>query len=104
MNGFRKYLTVFCTVIMIGASSSAFANFLVVTSDQVNVNTEGLFVSLNGITVPVESLNLANDGYFVAIPSPRADICPSCGNDAYTPGRTCSSCGFPIWDGKKQIK
>ncbi|NGX55426.1 MAG: hypothetical protein KR126chlam2_01061 [Chlamydiae bacterium] len=106
MNRFRKYLTVVCTLVMIGTSFSAFANFLVVTPEQVSVTPEGLFVSINGISLAVESLNIANDGHIVAIPipSPYAAICPNCGHDTYTPGRTCSTCGFPIWDGDMKIK
>lgn len=105
MNRFRKYLAVFYMVMMI-ASSITFANFLVVTPDQVSVTSDGLFVNINGISVAVESLNAANDGYLVAvpIPNPNANICPKCGQDTYTPGRTCSACGFPIWDDKKQLK
>ncbi len=81
---------------------SAFANFLVVTSDQLNATAEGLFVIMDGASIPVESINIANDGYLVAIPLPKAkaDICPRCGRDTYTKGRFCRSCGFPD-DGKK---
>ncbi len=81
-------------------SSSAFASFLVVTPEQVSTTPEGLFVNLNGISVAVESLNIANNGYIVAIPRSNADnIYPNCGYETYTPGKTCSTCGFPIWDG-----
>ena len=100
MNRFRKYLAVFCIVAM-SVSSTAFANFLVVTPEQVSATPEGLFVNINGVAIAVASLNVANDGYIVAvpIPSPNAEICPKCGHDTYTSGRTCSKCGFPIWDG-----
>lgn len=106
MDRLRKYLMTFCTLVMIGTSFSAFASFLVVTPEQVIVTGEGFFVNINGISIAVESLNAANDGYIVAIPipSPNADTCPKCGSDDYTPGRTCSSCGFPIWDEKKLLK
>lgn len=95
MNRFRKYLTGICTLVMMGTSSSIFANFLVVTPEQVVTNTEGLFVSIGEIAIPVESLNIANDGYIVAVPLPQADICPNCGHDGYIPGRFCRWCNFP---------
>jgi hypothetical protein len=100
MNTFRSHLTVFYIVMMIGASSTALANFLVVTPEQVSVTQEGLFVSIHNIPIAVESLNVANNGCIVAVPIPSlyADICPSCGHDSYTSGRTCSYCGFPLWD------
>ena len=103
MNRFRKYLAVVCTLVMMGASSSTFANFLVVTPEQISITPEGLFVSIDGFPIAVESLNIANGGFIVAvpIPSPNAEICPRCGHDTYTLGRTCSTCGFPIWDEKK---
>ena len=85
---------------MTGASAGAFANFIVTTPDQVVATSEGLFVNLDGAPVAVESLTVANDGYIVAIPVPKVDICPACGQDTYTRGRTCSSCGFPIWNKK----
>ncbi len=99
MNINHKYLISFCAVMLIIASTT-FGNFLVVSTEQVSVTPNGLFVIINGIPIAVESVNIANDGYIVAIPvpSPYTAICPNCGHNTYTPGRTCSTCGFPIWD------
>ena len=52
MKSLFKYLTVLCLL-----TCSAFANFLVVTSDQVSVTPEGLFVMIEGTSIPVESVN-----------------------------------------------
>lgn len=103
MGNFHKCLAILCTVTLLGTSSTIFGNFLVVTPEQISASSEGLFVNINGIAIAVESLNTANDGFVVAIPLPRpyAGMCPNCGHDTYTPGRTCTTCGFPIWDGKK---
>lgn len=98
MNRFHK--SAICALMMIGASVNAFANFLVVTPEQVSVTSEGLFVSIDGLPTAVESLTMVNDGYIVAIPSLQAAVCPKCRRDTYTPGRTCSTCGFPIWNKK----
>lgn len=101
MNSFRKYIALFCITILL--PTSAFANFLVVTPEQVSVSGKSLAVCINGVSIAVESLNAANDGYIVAIPVTKDEpqTCPKCGYDTYTPGRTCSTCGFPIWDEKK---
>lgn len=95
----NKYLTVLC-LLAIGLTTSVFANYLVVTSDQVTVTSDGMFVTVDGLSLPVESLNIANNGYIVAIPQPQAAVCPRCRKDTYTPGRTCSNCGFPITNKK----
>jgi hypothetical protein len=99
MKSLIKYLTVLSLL-----TCSAFANFLVVTSDQVSATSESLFVMIEGASIPVESVNTANAGYMVAIPlpTPMADICPQCGRDTYTKGRFCRSCGFPD-DGKRSL-
>ncbi len=76
------------------------ANPIVATLDQFVVSSDGIYVNLDDAIIPVESITLANDGYVVALPKPQAAICPKCGQDAYSPGRTCSNCGFPIWNKK----
>jgi ribosomal protein L32 len=90
MKNLFKLLAIACFL-----TGSAFANFLVVTSDQVSVTPQGLFVIVDGAAVPVESINMANNGYMVAIPMPMCDICPNCGSSNYRKGRFCSDCGFP---------
>jgi len=91
----KKYLIALC--FMTAFCFTIFAeNYLVVTSDQIMVTSEGMFVTVDGLSLPVDSLNSANNGYIVAIPQPHAAICPRCRKDTYTPGRTCSNCGFPI--------
>jgi hypothetical protein len=98
----KKYLLVFCLASISLTTSFAFANYLVVTADQVTVTSEGMFVTVDGLSVPVESINSANDGFLVAVPTPNAGICPSCGRDGYN-GRYCKYCGFPD-DGRKSLK
>jgi rubredoxin len=95
----KKYFLIFCIIF----SQSAFAQFLVVTPDQVSITADGIFISLNGITAEVESINSANNGYIVAIPTPQTGICPSCGSSKYVDGRFCPVCGFPD-DSKKALK
>lgn len=95
MKNLIKFLAIACFI-----TGSAFANYLVVTSDQVNATPQGLFVMVRGTAVAVKSVNMANDGYMVAIPTPMCDICPNCGCDTYTDGAFCSMCGFPD-DAKK---
>jgi hypothetical protein len=102
MNSFYKYTAYFCMALtLVIASPKIFADFTVTTHDQVSVTAEGLFVNIDGVSVPVESINIANDGLLVAIPKPQAAICPRCHKDTYTPRRTCSNCGYPVWN-KKQ--
>jgi rubredoxin len=98
MKNLFKFLIVACCI-----TGSAFANYLVVTSDQVSSTPQGLFVMVDGATIPVESVNMANDGYMVAIPTPMCDICPNCGSNKYKQGRFCPVCGFPD-DGKYSSK
>lgn len=82
--------------------SSTYANFLVISPEQVAITSEGMFVALDETTFAVESLHWANDGCIVAIPKPMLDICPNCGKNTYTKGRYCSNCGFPD-DAKKTL-
>ncbi len=89
-----KFLSKFFIIFVI-VTSSAFANYIVVTSDQIQTTPYGLVVHANGSMIAVESIHTANDGYFVAIPIPNADICPNCRRDGYTPGRFCKYCNFP---------
>ncbi len=96
MRGFHKYVIFFYLVITM-ASFGLYAHFIVATPDQVIANEQGLFINVEGVLQPIESLNLANDGYLVAIPKVEADICPKCGHDTYTQGRYCTSCLWPIW-------
>lgn len=98
----KKYLTALCLLALTCSSSIAFANYLVVTADQITVTTEGMFVSIDGLQIEVQSLSTANNGYIVAIPQPSADICPNCGHDTYTQGGFCRRCGFPD-DGKREL-
>ena len=63
----KKYLKFIATAVLV--TGSVFANFLVVTPDQVNLTHEGMFVIVNGLPICIESLNVANNGYLVAIPS-----------------------------------
>jgi len=65
-------------------TASAFADFFVVTPDQVSVTHEGLFVTIEGLPMAVDSLNMSNNGYIIAISAPNVDICPRCGHDTYT--------------------
>lgn len=90
----------FLLLAMIFSTSIACANYLVVTSDQITVSSEGIFITIDGFPIEIESLNTANDGYIVAVPKPNAAICPNCEHDTYTPGRFCLRCGFP-YNGKK---
>lgn len=85
-----KYLAIACFI-----SSSAFANFLVITSDQLTSGAHGLYVTINGNSFAVDSVNTANGGFLVAVPTPNAEICPSCGHDTYTEGGFCRQCNFP---------
>ena len=71
------------------------AKYLVVTADQVNITSDGIFVAYNGSPMAVESINVSMNGYLVAIPKPMVDICPNCGNNTYKQGKFCSICGFP---------
>jgi hypothetical protein len=93
-----KFLLIACLI-----TGSAFANFLVVTSDQVNATPQGLFVMVDNTAIPVDSINMANAGYLVAIPTPMLAICPNCGKNTYRKGGFCSNCGFPD-DAKKNVK
>lgn len=85
-----KYLAITCLI-----SASAFANMLVITSDQLTAGPHGLYVTINGTSLSVDCVSVANDGFLVAVPTPNADICPSCGHDTYTQGGFCRRCGFP---------
>lgn len=80
---------------MISFSSALFGNYLVVSHDQVVITSKGMFATVDGISIEVQSLNAINDGSIVAIPVPQAAICPKCGCDRYVLGRFCPDCGFP---------
>lgn len=94
MDRLRKYVAILGMIVVL-MTSTVFANFIVVTQDQVIVNNDSLFITVDGTPVKVESLNAANDGYLVAIPSPKTNICPNCGHEGYIPGRFCPWCNFP---------
>ncbi len=103
-------LVIICALLLVGLPGGVYANFLVITPDQVVVNAEGLFVSINEHIVQVETLSAANDGYIIAIITEshedekvKLEICPICRNETYIPGRYCTTCGFPIWS-KKQLR
>jgi hypothetical protein len=98
----KTRVTIFFLLTMLIVTSFAYANFLVVTADQVAITSDGIMVNLNGSLFELESLNVSNNGYLVAIPKPMLDICPNCRRNTYTKGRTCSVCGFPD-DAKKTL-
>jgi hypothetical protein len=103
MNTFRKYLTVFYLVMMIGVSSTAFAQSIVTTPNHVIVGHNGMYIKTAEGLVPVNSIVESLDGCLVAVLKPKADYediewsCPRCGTTNTGDG-VCSSCGWPLYD------
>jgi hypothetical protein len=91
---YSKFLFFF-SLTNIFCSLGLFAKPIVTTLDRIIINTEGIYVNIEGNCQPIESLTMANDGYVVAIPRLIAEQCPNCGSSKYTPGRFCRVCGFP---------
>ncbi|MCH9610161.1 MAG: hypothetical protein S4CHLAM81_07250 [Chlamydiales bacterium] len=76
-------------------TTQAFAEYFVVSADQVTTTNGYLFVNIEGEMRAVDALNMANDGKIVAFPTPNADVCPNCRHRGYVPGKFCRWCNFP---------